>query len=122
MQKEALYKQQLVELGMLREEEKQTFKRQTETQVLNIHTLFNHVILQSAWRPVILLRSLIKCWNISTQAAKYRSELEQERLQLQRQHSSDMEQILDKVRGSQTPSQAMPVHREHGAKTWCFGG
>ena len=35
MQKEALYKQQLVELGMLREEEKQTFKRQEETQVLH---------------------------------------------------------------------------------------
>ena len=33
------------------------------------------------------------------QAAKYRSELEQERLLLQRQHSTDMEQILDKVRG-----------------------
>ena len=33
MQKEALYKQQLVELGMLRDEEKQTFKRQEETQV-----------------------------------------------------------------------------------------
>ena len=62
MQKEALYKQQLVELGMLREEEKQTFKRQAETQ-----------------------------------GAKYRSDLEQERLQLQRQHSSDMEQVLDKT-------------------------
>ena len=34
MQKETLYKQQLVELGMLREEEKQTFKRQEETQVV----------------------------------------------------------------------------------------
>lgn len=34
MQKETLYKQQLVELGMLREEEKQTFKRQEETEVL----------------------------------------------------------------------------------------
>lgn len=32
------------------------------------------------------------------QAAKFRSELEQEKLQLQRQHSADMEQILDKVR------------------------
>ncbi|CAB3992562.1 Hypothetical predicted protein, partial [Paramuricea clavata] len=62
MQKEALYKQQLVELGMLREEEKQTFKRQEETQT-----------------------------------ARYRSELEQERLQLQRHHSTDMEQILDKT-------------------------
>ncbi|XP_028406543.1 centrosomal protein of 112 kDa-like [Dendronephthya gigantea] len=64
MQKEALYKQQLVELGMLREEEKQTFKRQEESQ-----------------------------------AAKFRSELEQEKLQLQRQHSTDMEQILDKTNG-----------------------
>ena len=34
MEKESLYKQQLVELGMLREEEKQTFKRQEEAQVL----------------------------------------------------------------------------------------
>ena len=34
MQKESLYKQQIVELGMLREEEKQTYKRHEETQVM----------------------------------------------------------------------------------------
>lgn len=62
IQKESLYKQQLVELGMLREEEKQTFKRQEEVQ-----------------------------------ASKYRSELDQQRLQLQRQHSTEMEQLLDKT-------------------------
>lgn len=62
MQKESLYKQQIVELGMLREEEKQTYKRHEETQ-----------------------------------ATKFRSELEQQRLQLQRQHSTETEQLLEKT-------------------------
>lgn len=43
-----------------------------------------------------------------TQAARFKSELEQERLQLQRQHSSDMEQMLDKVSGSNIANSPSP--------------
>ncbi|XP_046854962.1 centrosomal protein of 112 kDa-like [Xenia sp. Carnegie-2017] len=63
MKKEGLYKQQLVELGMLRDEEKQTFERKLETQ-----------------------------------ATKSQTEMEQERLEWQRQQNSkQMEEILDKT-------------------------
>eukprot|EP00112_Aurelia_sp_Birch-Aquarium-sp1_P014045 Seg3001.2 transcript_id=Seg3001.2/GoldUCD/mRNA.D3Y31 product="Centrosomal protein of 112 kDa" protein_id=Seg3001.2/GoldUCD/D3Y31 len=62
IQANSLRKQQLVELGMLRDEEKQNFKRQEES----IH-------------------------------AKYRSQLEQQRLSLQKEHSSAMETMLHKT-------------------------
>lgn len=62
IQANSTHKTQLMELSLLREEEKQTFKRQDENSQM-----------------------------------KFKSQLEQQRLQLQREHSSEMEQILDKT-------------------------
>jgi len=62
IQANSLRKQQLVELGMLREEEKKNFKRKEES----MHTMF-------------------------------KSELEQQRLDLQKDHASAMEALIEKT-------------------------
>lgn len=62
IQANSTHKTQLMELSLLREEEKQTYKRQDENSQM-----------------------------------KSKSQLEQQRLQLQREHSSEMEQILEKT-------------------------
>eukprot|EP00794_Sanderia_malayensis_P009215 gene9215-10189_t len=73
IQANSLRKQQLVELGMLREEEKQNYQRQEESLT-----------------------------------ASYRSQIEQQRLDLQKQHSGEMEQILER-----TNSKLKEIEREY---------
>ncbi|XP_078612009.1 centrosomal protein of 112 kDa-like isoform X3 [Branchiostoma floridae x Branchiostoma japonicum] len=73
IQANALRKQQLVELGLLREEEKQKATRELEATV-----------------------------------NKFKSELEQQKLQLQREHATEMEQSLEK-----TNSRLKQIEREY---------
>lgn len=62
IQANSTHKTQLMELSLLREEEKQNYKRQEDNMQV-----------------------------------KFKSQIEQQRLQLQREHSSEMEQILEKT-------------------------
>ena len=97
MKKEGLYKQQLVELGMLRDEEKQTFERKLETQVYRVFFYRSccKIFVSSPYVPCNGQFLMMVGFNV--QATKSQTEMEQERLGWQRQNSKQMEEILDKV-------------------------
>lgn len=77
IQSNSTHKSQLMELSLLREEEKQNYKRQEENMQV-----------------------------------KFKSQLEQQRLQLQREHSTEMEHILEK-----TNNRIKQMEEEYGTRS-----
>ena len=84
-----LRKEQLLELGILREEEKQKLSRDHEQQVTQLHQLLTQVKRKN---------HVNKCnGTIFWQLAKLKSEMEQQRLEAEKKQNAETESLLEKV-------------------------